>query len=292
VKRLGVLGWPVAHSRSPAMHMAAFAALGIDGWHYQRLPVPPELFAETVRALHGAGFVGANVTIPHKQAALELADRASAAAREIGAANTLVLGEDGAIAAENTDARGLIAALEQSLTRSGAAASPLSGLTVLVLGAGGSARAAVWGLRDAGVREVLVWNRTAARAKTLARQLGAHAVARPTAADVLINCTSVGLGQAANEAQKEPTSRLEHSAREAAALNQLALGNDQLREYSHVVDLVYRTRGETPLLDAARRLGVPTLDGIEILVQQGALSFQLWTGLAPPLEAMRKGARG
>jgi shikimate dehydrogenase len=292
VKRLGVLGWPVAHSRSPAMHMAAFAALGIDGWHYQRLPVPPELFAETVRALHGAGFVGANVTIPHKHAALELADEASDVAREIGAANTLALRGDGTIAAENTDARGLIAALEQSLTRSGATHAPLRGLTVLVLGAGGSARATVWGLRDAGVREVLVWNRTAARAKTLARELGARAVARPTAADVLINCTSVGLGQAANKATEGPTSRLEHSASEAGALNQLALGNDQLREYSHVVDLVYRTRGETPLLDAARRLGVPTLDGLEILVQQGALSFQLWTGLAPPIEAMRKGARG
>src|ERR1700691_5172492 len=87
--RLGVLGWPVAHSRSPAMHNAAFAALGMEGWRYQRLPVPPALVAETTRALGRAGLLGANVTIPHKQAALELAESASRAAREIGAANTL-----------------------------------------------------------------------------------------------------------------------------------------------------------------------------------------------------------
>jgi shikimate dehydrogenase len=111
--RLGVLGWPVAHSRSPAMHNAALAALGMHGWRYQRLPVPPALFAETVRSLPSAGFLGANVTIPYKHAALELATEASAAAREIGAANTLTFAADGAIAAENTDAPGLIAALER-----------------------------------------------------------------------------------------------------------------------------------------------------------------------------------
>jgi len=148
--RLGVLGWPVAHSRSPAMHNAAFAALGMRGWRYQRLPVPPHLFAETVRSLGASGLLGANVTIPHKHAALTLATEASAAAREIGAANTLTFGPDGAIAAENTDAPGLIAAL----------AEPVSGMRVQVLGAGGSARAAVWGLREAGAAEVSVWNRT------------------------------------------------------------------------------------------------------------------------------------
>ncbi len=109
--RLGVLGWPVAHSRSPAMHNAALAALGMEGWRYQLLPVPPERFAETVRALRAAGFAGANVTIPHKHAALALADSASEAAREIGAANTLTFAADGAIAAENTDAPGFFAAL-------------------------------------------------------------------------------------------------------------------------------------------------------------------------------------
>ncbi len=241
MKRLGVLGWPVAHSRSPAMHTAAFGALGMDGWRYQLLPVPPELFAESVRALPGAGFVGANVTIPHKQAALALADAASDAAREIGAANTLAFAVDGSIAAHNTDAQGLVAALEHSLSEAGDGQRALKGLRVLVLGAGGSARAAVWGMRSAGAGEVMVWNRTAQRAQALVQELGGRAVARPEPADVLINCTAVGLAQTAKIGPEPRASRLEQLASEADSLNQLALGLDQLREYSHVVDLVYRT---------------------------------------------------
>jgi shikimate dehydrogenase len=290
VRRLGVLGWPVAHSRSPAMHMAAFAALGMDGWRYQRLPVPPELLAETVRALPGAGFVGANVTIPHKQSALALADHSSDCAREIGAANTLTLADDGAVGAENTDAAGIVAALEQALGEGPPPRRKLAELRVLVLGAGGSARAAVWGLRRAGTLDVLVWNRTAARARALVEELGGRAVSRPEAADVLINCTSVGLEHAGRGDCDSPASPREQSASEAAALDQLALDLDQLREYPHVVDLVYQTGG-TPLLNVARRVGAQTLDGVEILVQQGALSFELWTGVRPPLESMRSGAR-
>jgi shikimate dehydrogenase len=212
MRRLGVLGWPVAHSRSPAMHNAALAALGLEGWRYQLLPVPPALLAETVRALGASGFVGANATIPHKRAALALADRAGAAARAIGAANTLTFARDGAIAAENTDAPGLIAALGQSPR----------GLRALVLGAGGSARAAVWALREAGAAEVLVWNRTAARAGELARELEATAVARPLPADLLVNCTAAGL---------------EPSATREQALNQLGLTFDLVGEYSNVLDL-------------------------------------------------------
>ena len=139
LKRFGVLGWPVAHSRSPAMHRAAYEALGLRDWHYQKLPVPPEVFEETVRALPAAGYHGANVTIPHKEAALALADEATEAAREIGAANTLTFRSDGTIHADNTDAPGLIAAIGDPLPRE-----------ALVLGAGGSARAAVWALRAGG----------------------------------------------------------------------------------------------------------------------------------------------
>jgi shikimate dehydrogenase len=266
--RLGVLGWPVAHSRSPAIHNAALAHLAMEDWRYQRLPVPPELFEQTVRALGPSGFVGANVTIPHKRAALALADQASEAAREIGAANTLTFAADGTIAAENTDAPGLIAALERSPR----------GMRALVLGAGGSARAAAWALRREGASEVLVWNRTAERAETLARELGVRAVPVPEAADLLVNCTSVGL---------EP---LERSATEPEALNQLGLTFDQVGEYSYVVDLVYRA-GSTPLLAAAGAQGVPTLDGLDVLVAQGALSFELWTGREPPIEVMRRVAR-
>jgi shikimate dehydrogenase len=263
--RLGVLGWPVAHSRSPAMHTAALGAVGLEGWSYQRLPVPPELFARTTRALPDAGFVGANVTIPHKQPALALADRASAAALEIGAANTLTFAADGTIAAENTDAPGLIAALDRSPR----------GLSALVLGAGGSARAAVWALREAGAREVSVWNRTPSRAEQLARDLDARVVSAPESADILVNCTAVGLEGSASGV--------------LAALKQLQLTFDLVGRYSYVVDLVYRA-GITPLLAAAREQGIPTLDGLEILVAQGALSFELWTGRAAPLEVMRAAA--
>lgn len=269
MRRLGVLGWPVAHSRSPAMFNAAFADLGMEGWRYQRLPVPQELFTETTRALGGAGFLGANVTIPHKQAALALAGEASEAAKAIGAANTLTFAPGGtAIAAENTDAPGLIAALKQ-LT--GMPAHP----SVLVLGAGGSARAAVWALREAGASEVSVWNRTPERAEALARDLGVQAVPSPQTAEVLVNCTAVGL---------EP---LERSASEPEGLNQLGLTFDQVGEYSYVIDMVYRT-GSTALLAAARSHGAQTLDGIEILLRQGALSFELWTGRQAPLDAMRR----
>jgi shikimate dehydrogenase len=270
VNRLGVLGWPVAHSRSPAIHNAALAALGMEQeWHYQRLPVPPALFEETVRALGDSGFVGANVTIPHKEAALRLSDRASAAAREIGAANTLTFGTDGSIAAENTDAPGLLRAL----------GTPVAGMRAQVLGAGGSARAAIWALLGAGATEVFVWNRTRERAWRLAEELGASAVDAPQSADLLVNCTSVGL-------------HVERSATESCGLNQLGLGGDQIGEYAYVADLVYRSGSTTPLLAAAETAGARTVDGLRILVAQGALSFALWTGREPSEEIMLAAATG
>jgi shikimate dehydrogenase len=270
MQRLGVLGWPVAHSRSPAMHNAALKALGMDDWRYQRLPVPPQLFDETAGALADAGFRGANVTIPHKHAALALATQASATARAIGAANTLTFAPDGAIDAENTDAPGLIEAL---------GVSP-QGMSALVLGAGGSARAAAWALCEAGASEVSVWNRTRERAQTLADDLGVRAIARAEPADLLVNCTSVGLKGGA----------IERSATEAEALNQLGLTFDQVGKYSYVVDLVYRS-GSTQLLAAARAHGARTVDGLEILVAQGALSFEIWTGITAPRAVMLDAAR-
>jgi shikimate dehydrogenase len=274
MRRLGVLGWPVAHSRSPAMHNAALAALGMDDWHYQRLPVPPALFEQTAGALGGSGFLGANVTIPHKQAALDLADEASPAARAIGAGNTLSYRPDGSIAAENTDAPGLIEALDMDLR----------GIQALVLGAGGSARAAVWALREGGASEVSIWNRTPERGEALAREFGARAVRAPGSADLLVNCTSVGL-----EGTFEG-SGVERSATEGQALNQLGLTFDQLGEYSNVADLAYRST-PTPLLAAAREQGSRTVDGLQILIAQGALSFELWTGREAPREVMAAAAR-
>jgi shikimate dehydrogenase len=263
--RLGVLGWPVGHSRSPAMHNAALGELGLADWRYQLLPVPPGLLSETVGALAGSGFVGANVTIPHKQAAFRLADEASRATREIGAANTLTFSPAGGIAAENTDAPGVVAALER----------PVRGLRVLVLGAGGSGRAAVWAMRDEGAAEVMVWNRTPERARALAAEMGVSWVPAPVPADVLVNCTSIGL---------------ERSASQAGALNQIGLSFDQIGEYSDVVDLVY-SPGSTPLLGAARALGIHAVDGLDVLAAQGALSLRIWTGRSVPIDLMRRAAR-
>ena len=258
----GVLGWPVRHSRSPAMHEAAFRALGLDreGWRYQHLPVPPELFAETVRALPAAGFVGANVTIPHKEAALAVADEAGDEARAIGAANTLLFA-GGAIRAENTDAPGLIAALPE----------PPRDRSALVLGAGGSARAAVWALLEAGARDVMVWNRTPARAEELCSELGGRAVRAVEPADLLLNCTAVGLDG------------------RSSTFKELPVTADTLADYCYVVDLVYRA-DETALIEAARSRGCKTVNGLEILIQQGALSLQMWTGRPAPIDAMRQGA--
>src|SRR5437763_4314779 len=229
------------------MHNAALAELGLDSWRYQLLPVPPELFVETVRALPGAGFRGANVTIPHKRAALSLAEQASARAGAIGAANTLLF-EGGTAWAENTDAPALIATLPVAA----------AGATALVLGAGGSARAAVWALLDAGAETVWVWNRTLERGRALCEQLGGIPVQEPRAADLLVNCTPVGFG-------------------------------GDIGDYRCVVDFAYG-ESETALVVAARARGIPAVDGLELLVQQGALSFELFTGRPAPIETMRAAA--
>ncbi|MEA2307911.1 MAG: shikimate dehydrogenase [Thermoleophilaceae bacterium] len=261
----GVLGHPVAHSRSPAIQNAAFRATGLD-WRYVKLPVAPELFGETVRALPASGYRGANVTIPHKLAALELSDTASEAARAIGAANTLTFDDEGGIAADNTDAGGLLDALVQ----------PVGGLRAVVLGAGGAARAAVWALVQEGAGTVTIWNRTRERGEAVARELGAASAERPPACDLLVNATSVGL---------------EPGTSESEALAALALeGSDPP---AIVVDLVYRADGATtPVAAGGARGGAAVVDGLEILVRQGARSFSLWTGLEAPVEAMSAAARG
>jgi shikimate dehydrogenase len=256
---LGVCGWPVAHSRSPQMHNAALAAAGLDGWRYLRLPLPPELFEETVRALPAAGFRGVNVTIPHKHAALALADDVTVAAQAIGAANTLTF-EGGRIHADNTDAPGLLAAIGE----------PVAGRTALVLGAGGAGRAAAWALAAAGA-DVAVWNRTPERARALAADLGVRAVPGSERADIVVNCTSVGL--------HDPE----------ATFKALPLDADELGAGSLVVDMVYRA-GETRLLEVARMRGARVVDGLEVLVAQGAASFERWTGMEAPRVAMRAAA--
>ena len=255
--RLGVLGWPVAHSLSPAIQNAALRAAGLGGWRYQLLPAPPEAFDELVRALPDTGFRGVNVTLPHKAAALALATDPTPRAREIGAANTLTFEADGTITADNTDAGAVTASVPIKLT----------GATALVLGAGGSARAAIWALHHAGVAEVRIWNRTAPRAQALARELGATPVAAAAPADLLVNCTSVGLDG-------------------SGSLEGLPVSHGDVAGFRCLVDLVYARR-PTGLVCAAVELGVPAVDGLEFLIAQGAESFERFTGRSASVPAMR-----
>src|SRR4051794_23548700 len=254
--KLAVLGQPISHSRSPAIHNAALEAMGLAGeWSYEAIEVSPEEFEARVQAMPEQQFRGANVTIPHKLAALAIAGSASDAAGEIGAANTLTFAE-GAIAADNTDAQGLIAALPR----------PPGGDRALVLGAGGAARAVVWALARAGA-DVAIWNRTGQKAAGL----GARVVEHAQSAEILVNCTSVGLD------------------RSSSPFKDLPLDADALSKYATVVDLVYRAGGTALIREAGKR-GIETVDGLEILVRQGALSFTLWTGRTAPLDAMRSAA--
>jgi shikimate dehydrogenase len=275
VPRLAVLGQPISHSRSPAIHTAALAELGLASeWSYEAIEVGPPDFATLVASLAAAGFAGVNVTVPHKLAALALADRASVAAREIGAANTLTFSA-GAVAADNTDSVGLIAALPEAP----------QGKRALVLGAGGSARACIWALRQAGA-EVAIWNRTGSKAQSLARELGATPISARGQLpiedfDLLVNATTVGL-DAANPASQA-------DAQAPGALKALPIDADAISERQVVVDLVYGSV-PTPLISAARSRGACVVDGLEILVCQGAASLRLWTGLEPPLETMRQAA--
>jgi shikimate dehydrogenase len=209
-----------------------------------------------VRALPGSGYRGINVTIPHKEAALEVADSASGAAAAIGAANTLTF-EDGQIAADNTDAQGFLDAVGE----------PLAGRRVLVLGAGGAARAVVWAAREAGASQVLVWNRTTERARLLAADFSVDAVERPGPAEVVVNTTAVGLN---------------------GSLADLPL--DDVHDPELVADLVYGPT-DPPVTAWGRGRAAQVVDGLEVLLRQGALSFVRWTGEDPPLDRMRDAIR-
>lgn len=280
MKRLAVIGYPVGHSRSPAMQTAALEALGLTPeWSYEAVEVAPEDFEAKVRAMAESGeFVGANVTIPHKRAALAIAADKSGAATAIGAANTLTFSE-GRIEADNTDAGGLLASLP----------SPSRARRALVLGAGGAARAAIWALargplavdtdldperEEREPMEVDLWNRTSAKAEAIAAQIGGLPVEAPRQRSygLIVNTTAAGLHG------EDP---FEH----------LPLEPDRFTSEQVVIDMVY---GSEPsrLLEAAERCGATVIDGLEILVQQGALSLQIWTGKAPDLDVMRAAARG
>jgi shikimate dehydrogenase len=271
---VGLIGWPVEHSLSPAMHNAAFAAFGLD-WAYVPLPVHPRRVGEAVLGLRALSFAGANVTVPHKQAVIAHLDEVSPDAQTIGAVNTVVVTEDGKLTGHNTDAAGFLRALNE------AGFDPAS-QRCIVLGAGGSARAVVYALATAGAR-VVVLNRTVARAQTLVRSLLPHlpagallASAPLTANDLsahldqarlLVNCTSAGMAP--------------HVLRSPLP-GGVILPWDML-----VYDLVYNPV-ETLLLKQARSAGARPVGGLGMLVHQGAESFRLWTGREPPIDVMRQ----
>ena len=272
---VGVLGDPVRHSLSPAMHNAALAALGLE-WAYLALPTPAADLATVVRALEAMGCRGLSVTIPHKQAVAELCRERSPLAQRVGAVNTLVPLDGGGWMGTNTDVEGFMAPLRHG---------PWQGKRALVLGCGGSARAVVAGLVELGFGAITVAARRPEALAAFAQTCGPWAPQLTplawsdldtalTQADLVVNTTPIGMAS--------PT---DPAAIKACPLNSAQL--DQLRPGATVYDLIYTPR-PTQLLRQAARRGCPTQDGLEMLVQQGAAALRLWSGLETvPTDAMR-----
>jgi shikimate dehydrogenase len=269
---VAILGDPVEHSRSPAMHNAAFAALGLD-YVYVALRVAPPDLRRALGGVRALGLVGLNVTVPHKERILPLLDRVSGEAAAIGAVNTVVRDGDDLVG-HNTDAEGFLRALSKLGFRP-------RGKAVVLLGAGGSARAVAWALAGAHVRRLTILNRTVARASTLARKVGARgrrveagslaSAEHPEVvgeADLIVNCTSLGL--------------------DGSGAPAVAIG--LTRESCLFYDLVYGAR-PTPFVSAARRQRRRASDGLGMLLEQAGLALRLWTGRKPPLEVMERAAR-
>lgn len=272
-RRALLLAWPAGHSLSPAMHDAAFRELGIAA-RYEAREVPPEGLAEAVAELRGPGVLGANVTVPHKEAVLALLDGLEPEAAAIGAVNTIVRA-DGGLRGANTDGAGFLRALRQD------AGFDPAGAEVLLLGAGGAARAVAHALLGAGAARVGLHNRTPERAAALAAAFAERGELRVLEAgelsggleraDLLVNTTSVGMARGGRDPDVSPLP--------AGLLPRRAL----------VVDLVYRP-ARTRLLREAEAAGLPTQNGLPMLVYQGAEAFERWTGRAAPVAVMRAAA--
>ncbi len=256
----GVAGWPVSHSRSPRLHNFWLRACGIDG-AYLPLAIAPENFEMAVRALPKLGFAGCNVTMPHKEAALRAVERVDPAAWRIGAVNTIVVANDGSLDGSNTDAYGFLQALYEGAPGLDIAKGP-----AVLIGAGGAAKAIAVALLDAGVPDLLVLNRTEARAQALAEALDAgitvgawsERAACLAGANLLVNSTTQGM-------QGQPA---------------LALALDDLAADAVVMDAVY-TPLITPLLAAAKDRGNPIVDGLGMLLHQARPGFMAWFGREP-----------
>jgi shikimate dehydrogenase len=276
----GVAGWPVAHSLSPAMQAAGLEAMGVEA-DYFAFEVRPEDLEGALKLLQGAGVRGLNLTVPHKAAAAKLVDELSEEARQIGVVNTLVFGDDGRRIGHNTDARGFSRALREEFRM------PLSELRVLLLGAGGAARAIALQAARERAERIVIANRTIERAQELARQIAPmylddklerqsarlRAVGLDAAAlaaeveqvDLIVNATSLGLR--AGDAPPVP--------------------GHLLRPHHLIYDTIYNP-ARTPLIEAAVEAGARACNGLSMLLHQGALSIEIWLGRAAPVEVMRR----
>lgn len=273
-KKVGLIGYPVEHSLSPTLHNAAFAALGLD-WHYELLPTPRAQLADRIRQLRDEGYVGANVTVPHKQTVMPLLDNVALAARGVGAVNTILI-EDGRTEGHNTDSPGFILDLE-------AQGFLPQKKHALVLGAGGSAHAVVLGLANRGATVTVMARRDRApwllrenvrkgvsynldvRVRTLSEMQSAL-----DEVDLIVNCTPVGMWP---EVDASPLP-----------------DEMKIRPDSVVYDLVYRP-AKTRLMQQAEAAGAQAIGGLGMLVYQGAAAFELWTGQTAPVEVMRQAAQ-
>jgi len=271
----GILGWPVEHSRSPAMHEAAFRARGLDA-NYVCFPVHPDDVADAVRGLKALGVRGANVTVPHKQAVIPYLDAITHDARAMGAVNTIVREVDRLIG-HNTDAPGLARSLDD-------AGVELAGARVIVIGAGGAARATVVGLAARGASRITVVARRYEQAMALTLALTEACAPCPLFA-LQLERDALAYELAETTLLVQTTSATLANAADAAGFAR-SLALEALPSRATVVDLVYRPL-VTTVLARARELGLNTVDGLGMLLHQGALAFELWTHMAAPLEVMR-----
>lgn len=271
---VGVMGWPVSHSRSPAMHNAALQAAGLDVV-YVPLPVDPANIGEAVRGLRALGFRGSNVTIPHKQTVIEYLDRLTDEAKVIGAVNTIRVEADGSMTGHNTDCYGAVGALRQD-------GGEVAGRTVVILGAGGAGRAVAAGCAFAGARRVVLLNRTVERAREVVAELRAKL---PDRCEWLAG----GLGKDAlpESIWAEVSAVFQTTSVGMNDFGEIPLDANVLPSGCHVLESVYSPLN-TPFLLQCRARGLRITDGLAMLLEQGALSFEFWFGIAPDRRAMRR----
>jgi shikimate dehydrogenase len=274
-KIVGIIGEPITHSRSPQIHNAAIAALGLD-YVYVPFHVQPDNLGAAIEGFKAAHVVGINVTIPHKQNVIASLDEISREATLIGAVNTLIF-KDGTISGENTDAPGFLQAMQEEgldVPQGGAA---------VVIGAGGSARAIVVALALAGVRTICITNRTVSRAVALATDLSEKTG---------VSIYGIGLDDPKLSNAVGMSQLIVNTASTSMDVSHpLLIDPEWLEPQSIVYDIVY-TPPETRLLRAAAEKDCHTIGGLGMLVHQGAIAFERWTGINPPVEIMRQALQG